>query len=99
MAIGRTWADAGLWSRYAAAKVVMRVPGSTPQRVAEAVGRAAYAGVAYPGEERTIDDILSAARLTPRVVAPFPAAATRLLRQKTELAALAGDVGIAVPRT
>jgi hypothetical protein len=99
VAVGRRWSDAGLWSRYARAKDVLAGHGPPPQRLAAAVGRTAGAGVAYPGEEPTIDHILAAAAHTPQVVAPFPAKATRLLRHKAQLAALAHHAGIAVPRT
>ena len=99
VALGRTWADPGLWSRHAAAKAVIKGSAESPRHVADAVARAAGPGVPYPGEERTIDLILEAAALDERVVAPFPAAATHLLRQKSNLAALAGEAGIAVPRT
>ena len=90
VALGRTWADPGLWSRHAAAKAVIKGSAESPRHVADAVARAAGPGVPYPGEERTIDLILEAAALDERVVAPFPAGATHLLRQKSNLAALAG---------
>lgn len=100
-ALGRTWGDPGLWSRYAADRAV--VPGSgSRRRFADGLGRLAGASgrvVPYPGSEPTIDLILAAAKTTPHVVAPFPDAATRILRHKSNLAALAGEAGIAVPRT
>ena len=55
--------------------------------------------VVLPGMEASIEPVLAAAGGWPgRVWAPFPARATRLVRQKSNLAGLAADAGLAVPR-
>jgi predicted ATP-grasp superfamily ATP-dependent carboligase len=102
VALGRTWGDAGIWSRYASERAVISGRSDSPRRFAEGLSRVAGDRrhvIPYPGMEPTIDLVLEAAATTPGVVAPFPAEATRLLRQKSNLAALAADAGIAVPRT
>jgi len=102
VALGRTWGDAGLWSRHAADRAVVAGRSQSPRCFTDALGRlVGDVGpvVPYPGMERTIDLILAAANTRPDVVAPFPAGATCVLRKKSNLAPLADDAGIAVPRT
>jgi hypothetical protein len=102
VAIGRTWGDAGLWSRHAAARAVVQGDGDNDRCFVDTLGRLSEQigpVVPYPGMEPTIDLVVAAAAACGDVVAPFPPGPTGLLRQKSNLATLAREARIAVPRT
>jgi len=85
---------AGLWSRYASGSaVVSDAPGGLRRGLGELVRRRGDV-VVYPGTERTLDEVLDVAAAVPGVHAPLPPAATRLVRDKGGLAALARGTGI-----
>lgn len=101
VALGRAWGDAGLWSRYAARRAVVRGADRHPARLGGALaalaGPAGGAVAPYPATEDGVDAVLAAARERPAVVAPFPREPTERLRRKSEVAAIAADAGLSGP--
>ncbi|MGI8511961.1 MAG: ATP-grasp domain-containing protein [Solirubrobacteraceae bacterium] len=100
LAIGPRRTAAGLWSRYASGRVV--APAGDRQallrRLAE-MGERHGPLLAYPGQESTIDALL-AGPMPPQVHLPYPdVEALTLLRDKGRLTALAGEAGLASPKT
>jgi predicted ATP-grasp superfamily ATP-dependent carboligase len=100
LAAGR--AAIGLRSRYAAPRRVnTRQPG--PGGLVEALvalARERSSLVVYPGQEATIDALLTARHALPaKVQLPYPRPdSLRAVRDKHGLAALASDAGLAAPR-
>ena len=100
--LGPHWGAAGLWSRYARHRVIAPCPEKQRDRfVSETSAFLARTGpvVAYPASERSIDALVDVARALPeRAQLPFPAGgAVNRLRDKRELAKLAGGLDLAVP--
>ncbi len=101
-ALGPHWGAAGLWSRFARHRVIAPCPEKQRYRfVSETSDLLARTGpvVAYPASERSIDALVDVAHAVPeRAQLPFPAgAAVDRLRDKRELAKLAGRLDLAVP--
>lgn len=99
-AIGPHLGAGGLWSRYTTSRTVAPA-GDRPALVARMEQLSARHGplIAYPGQESTIDMLL-AGPMPAGVELPYPnIRALALLRDKRRLPDLAGDVGLASPRT
>lgn len=101
-ALGPHRGAAGLWSRYARHRLIAPCPEKERGRfVSETSDLLARTGpvVAYPASERSIDALVDVARAMPNhAQLPFPAGGQlNRLRDKRELAKLAGGLDLAVP--
>jgi predicted ATP-grasp superfamily ATP-dependent carboligase len=101
VAVGRSLATAGRWSRYTTVRAVAPDVLDDPAGLAQAVvGLAREHGplVLYPCQEESIDALL-AADLPPEAVSCWPSAdAVRAVRDKTRLPELAAAAGLRTPR-
>ncbi|HEV2075616.1 MAG TPA: GNAT family N-acetyltransferase [Thermoleophilaceae bacterium] len=92
----------GLWSRFTTSRHVAPDVSVDPAGLAGVVGAVARSHervAVYPGQEATIDALLSAS-LPSGAMLPYPSREPlRLLRDKRALAAVASDAGLAAPRT
>lgn len=100
LAVGPRHSAAGLWSRYATGRAVAPAGDrdALTGRLAEMAERHGQL-VVYPGQESSIDSLLAGPMPTD-VRLPYPDLdALAMLRDKRRLAALAGEAGLASPKT
>jgi predicted ATP-grasp superfamily ATP-dependent carboligase len=99
IAVGKGRAAAGLWSRHARRRAVLRR--GYPAALIDCMKRAGTerGAVVYPAKEDTIDTLLSA-KLPRGASLPYGSLeGLRRLRDKRSLTELAEEVGLAVPET
>lgn len=102
VALGRSRASAGVWSRHAAARHIAASSTEAPKAfVAKIRDVAIHYGplVVYPGQENSIDALIRySAALPAWAILPYSgAAALRRLRDKRELPTYLADVGLRAP--
>jgi predicted ATP-grasp superfamily ATP-dependent carboligase len=102
LALGERRSAGGLWSRHVAGRAVSRGGPDDPEELWRAIERLAGAHgplVVYPGQERTIDALLTR-EPPPGVRLPYPGiAGLQAIRDKARLAELADAAGLGSPAT
>lgn len=100
MAVGPSWAAAGLWSKHTAARAVAPSVVDDPRGYSSRLARLAEDTgplVVYPSREETIDAMLVGN--WDGVILPFPARVLDRVRDKARLVQTAEPAGIATPES